>query len=335
MHSVSSQINTQSPPNPLDPWGSYTYTSTREVFRPASFTMTDGGTTPLNGSFNAVPQKTFTFDYKGSRFNQLLSDAPSANLSNAFVFLSVFVEHGAPEVAIGGTAPLLDLTQFAIQTWEDPLCNPDTCDLMACTNGCVSAPKLILPGDHSHDFSYGNPFTSGQLLASLSFNFRNDVTQLLPNDTTPERLSGRVSLQGPIAEMSGAPLQPATGLPRNVKVNGQTAPVDQLTTGVGTTPTITFDPPATGSPTDYLVQVTDLDDVKDANGVVLRRNRLIASLFLTNTTTSVQIPPGVLQAGKHYYVQVSALVQPSNPAAPEHLLAKGARSTTYTGIVVP
>jgi hypothetical protein len=332
LHDVAVKVTAPMVPPAPDPWADYRYSSVKEAYSPTSAVMMDGATTMLNGSFVAVPQKTFSLDYKGSQFKMALADAPSLNLFSSFVSLSVAMEPGTPSPAYGGFATLLQVNANAIKTWTDPTCNPDMCDPMACGAGCSDAQTLIFPGDYTYTYSYGNPYTFGQEIASVSVGIRSDVTQLLPGDSTTERLQGSLYVQAPAAQVAGAPLAPIVGFARNVKVNGNAAPVEQVTAGVGTTPTISFEAPSLGTPEYYTARIIQLDDITDGSGG-FRRNLTIASFSLTGT--SIKIPDGLLQAGKHYYVQVIALANGVDIAAPFRAKAKYASATTYTGVITP
>ncbi|HZF52788.1 MAG TPA: hypothetical protein VE093_29230 [Polyangiaceae bacterium] len=333
LHNVTSRVEAPAPPATPDPWALYDYEATKAVFRPAAAVMTNGATTPVNGSFEAVQQSTFSFNYKGSLFTKALEDAPSADLFDASTSFSVYHEPGAPIPAAGGVSTLLGLYVPAIKTWVDPMCNPDACDPAACASGCSDAETIFFPGDHTHDFAYGNPYTSGQEIANVVFSFRSDVTQLLPSGQTLERLQGRITIHRPAGQASGAPFAPVVGLPRNVKVNGNPAPVDQLTAGVGTTPDISFDPPSLGTPAGYSVRIIALDDINGAGGAVLSRRQTVATFSFTGT--SLKVPGGLLQAGKHYYFQVTATEKPRDPVAPFRLDAQNATAMTHTGVITP
>jgi hypothetical protein len=318
IHNVRAKVTATFASTTPDPWASYTWASAREVLRPAPFTMTNGGSTTLTGSFEALPEKTFSVDYKGSLWNALLSEAPSPNLYAAALKVGVYGKHGAPRPARGGFVPLVYLSSIkAVRSDEG---------------------TLILPGDHAHDFLYGNPMNGGQELAQVSFTYWVDVSHLLNGDTSGEReyLTGSFLLQAPAAELSGAPIKPVVGLPRNVKVNGQPAPVDKLTMDVGTTPEISFDAPALGSPDEYMVRIVGLTNVQAADGYGVAHTFAIGAIHLSGSTTSVKIPEGLLKAGKPYYIQVFAIMaDDADPAAPFRESARYAYARTFTGVVVP
>src|SRR5262249_15339209 len=148
-----------------NPWNGYMYMSTQEYFQPAAFTMTDGGTTPLSGAFQATPQKTFALDLKTSAFNALFG---GMTFDYAATDVRVILEAGTPAPGVGAFATLLDANVTAGTAYSNPnpACQGAGCDPMMCPSGC-DAGTMVLPGDHAHMYSYGNPFKFGQELASV------------------------------------------------------------------------------------------------------------------------------------------------------------------------
>ena len=318
IHNVKAKVIAATEPTTPDPWASYTWRSAKEVFRPAPFTMNDGGSTTLTGSFEALPQKTFSLDYKGSLWNALLSDTPSPDLYTAALEVSVYGEHGAPSVARGGYASLARL------------------DIDARVSDVNT---LVLPGDYAHEFSYGNPLNGGQELARIEFTYWVVRTLYWPigtHDIAYTSLAGSFILQAPVSELSGAPIKPVVGLPRNVRVNGEPAPMDTVTPHVGTTPEISFDAPALGSPDSYKVQIANLSEFQTPEGDEDLLYSSIGFILLSGTTTRVKIPEGLLEAGRFYHVMVSAIADDKgDPAAPYRRSARFASATTFTGIMSP
>jgi hypothetical protein len=187
-------------------------------------------------------------------------------------------------------------------------------------------------GDLAQAFSYGNPFTYGQEQLWLTDGFWTTVTTLLP-DGTPESLSGYLGVSVPAGDYDGKPLTPTLGLPRMVTVAGMATPLDKITSGVGATPEIAFQPPSLGTPDHYRIRVLQLDDEKLADGSTLPR-RVI--LTMDTTATSVTIPPGFLLPEKHYYFQVAALSEPGrDPSRPYRYPARSFTAQTYSGVVTP
>jgi hypothetical protein len=326
LHDVRHQVGVS---DNVDPWKGYTYQSTEEVFHALVPTMTDGGLSALHGQFQAVKQSSFAFDYKGSAFNALLGGAP---IDYAFVDFSIYLEPGKPRPLIGAFATLFDASALSVPVYTNPSCAGAACDPAACAGGCDLG-TFTLPGDHSHTFSYGNPFDFGQELGSLYVTLRTNVQNLLP-EKTPERLRALFTFQGPIAEFNGKPIQPALGLPQNIRVGGKTTPYTQVTAGVGVEPAITWSPPALGTPSSYRVTVVDLTDILDKDGNPLYRRNI--ALFDV-TTTSVKLPPGLLESGKFYYFQVAARIRDNvDRAAPyRNLPSREAISQMFTGVVTP
>jgi len=66
---------------------------------------------------------------------------------------------------------------------------------------------------------------------------------------------------------------------------------------------------------------------------VVRRRLLIARLSFTGT--SLKVPGGLLEAGKYSFIQVAAVADPLDPAAPFRLKTSYAGATTYTGVIQP
>jgi hypothetical protein len=88
------------------------------------------------------------------------------------------------------------------------------------------------------------------------------------------------------------PLVPLTGPPLNPTINGASLFNDQVITG--TTPTLAWQPPSVGTASGYIIQV---NEVVVNNG----QTNVQARIWLTTTSTSVVLPPGVLSSGKAYH----------------------------------
>jgi hypothetical protein len=344
LHQVAKPARPAAPPpavGGVDTWPDYSYLSVEGVMWPAPFTMTDGGTSTVEGAFEAVPQKAFDFDFKGAAFTERLGDAPvaAAELVNVNLTFLLYHEPGAPEPAIGAYAGLLDLSVDARREPVDPVCNGDVEDVSICDDaticprGCSGDEVMLLPGDHARRYSYGNPFEGGQELASFSYLFSAVAREGLPEGEQPQVLQGEFFVSAPAGELSGRPLGPTLGLPRNVTVNGRPAPVSQVSAGVGLTPTVAFEPPAFGAPDSYVVYVIEANDRKNAQGAPVRRERRVASLRLAGT--SVTLPEGVLRAGQLYTLRVEARAGGGPPQSTFRLGQRRASATTFTGVFTP
>ncbi|MDC3961855.1 hypothetical protein [Polyangium jinanense] len=316
------------------PWSTAHVLSARASFSTSSVTMKDGQPASITGTFQPLAQSTFDIDYKGNAFLAELEQNGPATPQSASVSLGIHQEPGG-DIAIYGNIP--ELVSMLVTSQEvpvDPACFPSggggTCDPVACPNGCNLTTKLAMPGDYAGTFSYGNPYTHGTPHARMTFNFNSRVQH--PIEGTTERLNGYFVLSRPLSDAVDKPFTPLFGLPRNVKLDGKTLPVAQPTTAIGMTPTVTWDPPATGTPHHYRVVVVLLDDVTNPMGYLSPRTSVLVA---KTTETSFVIPAGVLQAGRYYHVQVSALVgdpfeKPFQPSAGTLAVAQ-----TYTGIFTP
>ena len=73
---------------------------------------------------------------------------------------------------------------------------------------------------------------------------------------------------------------------------------------VGINPTISWSAPSTGAPTFYVVSVSSL--TPDSSTATLLDPSPVANLQVAGNVTSLVVPPGVLVAGKTYFVKISA-----------------------------
>lgn len=328
LHGVRHSVGMATPDG--NPWNGHTFMAVEESFTPAPFTMTDGGTSMVSGDFKAVPQKMFALDYKGSAWNALLTGIPR---TLSYLDMSIYYEPGAPEPAIGTIAYLLSSTvnPGLVYSNPDPACQGANCDLGVCATQCDPGMD-VLPGDYAHTYAYGNPFSDGQELANFYFYFQNRVTQLLP-DTTSERVRGAISVLAPPSELSGKAIMPVVSFPTGIKVGGKDTPYDQVTAGVGVMPMISWSAPAMGTPTHYSVRVVDLTD-KTLPDMTTQRRRNVA--FITTKGTSAEVPEGVMEAGRHYYFEVTAQVQDNDDLAkPFYHSSHSSYAQIFTGIVTP
>ncbi len=336
LHRVMSGAPEPASPDLTDPWQHFGLLAAREAFSSASFTMKEGGTTPLSGAFEPLPARTFSLDYRGSAFVQRLSDL-AAPPDRATLTLTIDVDHGVTERPSGTVVPLLWLGVAGRFGWVDPMCNPDGCDAMACPGGCPDEKQLFLPGDHERDLVYGNPLDAEEL-ATVQLRFWVSVSDVLPYDEESEyggSLRGYFRQTAPATELSGQPIVPVVSLPRSPRVSGQPLPLDEITKGVGAAPEISFDPPALGEPDGYRIEILDASDVQDVYGQVVRPFRVVVSLSLPATVTKVTLPEGTLRTDKVYYARIVARVSDAAPGKPLRASRRSAEAATFTGLFTP
>lgn len=333
LHRVMSGAPEPASPELTDPWQHFDLWAAREAFSLTSFTMKDVGTTPLSGAFEALPAKKFSLDYRGSAFVERLSDL-AAPLDQASLTLTIDVDHGGTERPSGTVVPLLWLGAPSRFGWVDPMCNPESCDAMACPGGCPDEKQILLPGDHQGDLVYGNPLDAEEL-ATVQLRFWVNVSDVLPYDEESAyggRLRGYFRQTAPATELSGQPIVPVVSLPRSLRVNGQPVPTDEITKGVGAAPEISFEPPALGEPDGYVIEVVDASDVQDVSGQILRPFRVVVSLSIPATVTKVTLPEETLRADKVYFARIAARVSDAPPGKPLRASRRSAEAATFTGL---
>jgi len=112
------------------------------------------------------------------------------------------------------------------------------------------------------------------------------------------------------------------------RVNGADAFAD-VAAPVGTTPTISWSPPASGAPDGYVVDVIRL-------GEECGRTTGIRAVRYVTQTTSITIPPGLLRAGSPHFARITALVAPlALDSAPLRWAVVHSRADALTGTFTP
>jgi hypothetical protein len=123
-----------------------------------------------------------------------------------------------------------------------------------------------------------------------------------------------------------SPLTPLISGIRAVQIAGKDAGNPQ--TGVGLTPVVSWTPPAVGTPSRYVVQ---LFTFPSGSG----DPQLVTTLNLPGSTTSVQIPAGVQQTGKAYFVRIVAQAGVGSDAAPLRARLPSGAAAYVTQTYVP
>lgn len=196
-----------------------------------------------------------------------------------------------------------------------------------------AAPDLVEayvpPGtsDQTFEFIYGNPFPSewGEPFAeSLT---RYVMAYLAPGATLPYLANANL---GYADLLSNFPVDHNIQMspPRNVSINGQIATGDL--SGIGLTPTISWDPPEVGTPIYYRVTLRELT-VSGIQTQAPTRGRFFTA------DTSLSVPPGVLADGRRYFVAIGAYNRggPDFRQAPLQTGLPLAFASALTGTFVP
>jgi hypothetical protein len=121
---------------------------------------------------------------------------------------------------------------------------------------------------------------------------------LLAGTTMPLLAEARVRVVLPRADAASGPLVPLVGPPLHLRVDGRDASADL--TGISDGAEISWDAPSLGAPAGYVVELMRLDPYE---GYTF--DWRVVRFF--SVSRSFRIVPGILQAGKTYYLRVTAL----------------------------
>jgi hypothetical protein len=278
--------------------------------------MAAGATTAVSGAFAPVASRTVNVDLRAGEFMAELAvyDAP---LKSVGCFVAAVLEPGVEHPIHGMTPNLGGINVYGKDVPVDPSCEGEGCETMFAT-----------PGDRVLALEVGNPFAHGTetLVVQCSrYVFVED-----PNGVSYDYLAADMIVSGRLADLAQGPIRPKIGLVRDLAVNGVAAAPTKPMPGVGRNPTITFTAPKYGAPDFYTVTVRTISDAEGTDGLIPRR--VIGKI--RTESTSVVIPDGFLEPGKHYYIQVTAershALTEAHPASHEvHL------SRAMTGVITP
>lgn len=173
--------------------------------------------------------------------------------------------------------------------------------------------------------AFSNPYPSGwDSVAELTY----DVWVARQLGTSmPGWYAAGLSSRLSRAAFTSQPVRPGLGPVVQAKVNGGDLLLDQ--SGIGLTPTFTWQPPAFGTPTRYALNIDRLTVQGGAT-------RVAQSYYVDTPETRVTLPPGILIAGQPYVVRLlvystSSQVDPNfyDQALPWH------GATIISGILRP
>jgi hypothetical protein len=188
--------------------------------------------------------------------------------------------------------------------------------------------QLYRPDDANAvvDLDYENPFPA-EWPEIVAVSARSSRSFLLPGTTDALAASIDTGVALARADAEAGAHAPTLGAPRNVKLDGRSA-YDDLT-AVGDAPVISWDAPALGTPDGYRVEVLALRPYD-----TFTFDEAVVTYYTTRT--SFQMLPGVLEAGKTYYLRVVAMsgegvdVLHAPRKLPPTLAWAGALSGTFT-----
>ena len=280
--------------------GDTSYATISRFARFDDVTLVDGATTTVTGTFSpAMNQQSLAVDFRAS---ELLSAAADVNPGAKVRVTPRFSVATQPAAAKHG-----DIARGAILVEVYPNDNSDDPNL-----GTIAF-------DNPYPASWG---AYGKAYVEMS------VEYPVPGAAKPLTQTGFVWMTADLATIGGGPIRPAVTPALDPRLNGKSA-FDPLV-GITTTPTLSWSPPAVGSPSVYSVSVYYVDALKDGSKVFFFRG------YFNTSETSIPIPPNFLQAGKPHVFGIIAVVDPAvDPSHPSDRSVNHASATTWTNLVVP
>jgi hypothetical protein len=236
-----------------------------------SFTQRDGAASAMTVAMSAVPQKSFALHWRGPELAALRSEV-GAGASDAPGGQGFFID-ALPDAAKLGfytTAP----------------------DLMLYTPTTSSANVDIT-------LSYGNPYSTlgkpWDEFAIINYFFAVPV-QL--GTAAPYNEFVGYDANMALGELHGGVVKPLISPVRDVRIAGK--PLCSPQTGVGLSPTVRWDAPATGRATQYIIAL------KRLAATSTRTSGTIVATFVTKDR-ALQIPSTYLASGSTYILSITAI----------------------------
>lgn len=263
------------------------------------FSFDGGEPLPVRGTFQPLPLKEISLDWRLSAFaSQATAAHPAASRTFA-TFNIIPAAHGLePSGWVGYSGELL---------W------------------------LAMPRDYANDFSarlsYGNPFPStwGELAwGRVEF----AVPYTVPGATGPFGIRATVEVAEPVSALSAGPLQPRVLPPRGLKLDGTDATVARpLSLG---SHVISWQPPASGEVSAYRLRLLPY---QVENGFPLRHEPV--SFRVGGSELSVRLPADVLKPATHYIIELTAISSSRYKVEEEWLLhaVPYGRAQTLSGLL--
>jgi hypothetical protein len=151
------------------------------------------------------------------------------------------------------------------------------------------------------DIAVGNPYPAS-FTPYVAASYEINVPYTASGAATPVEAPAELYVNSTQMPSKNTPLEPQVTPVQNLKLNG--ASFVQRATASTLTPTLSWDPPATGTPTGYRISVYSLALTGTSSSF-----QPVVDLFTKDHT--LMIPGGVLSAGNEYFFQVRAFLTPS------------------------
>ena len=184
--------------------------------------------------------------------------------------------------------------------------------------------------DFLFNFEYGNPFLSWGTAVAATHMFR--VPLRLPGTNSGQIYANLVDYH--LFKDGKDPIKLRISPPLALKVDGTNAQVDR--TLASFTPVISWTAPRVGTPSAYRVTLRRLYTLPTSPTIT--RNSIVATFH--TPSTSLTMPPGLLQSGQRYAVSVSAVLTPGvdfarQPYVNEVLVDQASASTVSSILTAP
>ncbi len=260
--------------------GGPTYQAIDRVYFESTFTFKSGVSNEVLGPFFPEPHSmSLKTTWKHGDFAQYTAaTSPSATYSSQYLAVDGIaggLAHG--ETADPGGFP--DLLLYASDAMSDEVLN----------------------------LSYQNPFPSSYgLFGRVGFMSQVAISLPLPDggDGLPFQMPATIVGDTDVTNFNNSTITAAVSPIRNPLVDGKDG-FSQVS-GITTTPTITWNAPARGIPSQYVVTLWEV--FLNGDQTALKGKRRFAT-----TQTQLRIPPRVFEAGRHYLVRIQAFVGAFDP----------------------
>lgn len=239
----------------------------KRSFRP-QITMVDGSVNYATGTFSVLPlSSSVTVNFNAADFRAANAPCNPASSSNGKTYLSF---------------------------WDGPA---------LAAHGYVGEAMQIL----GTDGSLVNVNTGAAAVPALPVGFQrmargkleHSVDLLLPGTTIPYTYTGRLRVYTRTLPTSTSPLRPMIGPVQAPKI-GEVS-LFQDSAAVGLTPTISWTKPSLGTAQGYAIEINEVFASGDNTSI----NR-IANLWVGGSLTQIQLPAGILEAGKTFFIRLRA-----------------------------
>ncbi len=303
------------------------YKSVDQFYGPQGFTITSGVANPLNQPFASVTLgSTVRASANASQFAAFTSAmGPGATISSTCQGLQAL-----PAPASTGVADPFNFG-FSAPDKNGELSNVPG-DVML-VDDCASGVPTVTNTDLG-DISYGNPYPAGWTLFS-EFVQKVNVPYQLPSTNAYNALAANV-VYSTTLPTSANPIVPLVGpvvSPTIAAFGSSTSTSLQAgASGVGTSPVISWESPTIGTPTTYVITITQL--IAFGGNTVPQAS---STLWIGGGVHSIQVPPGVMIAGKTYYIRIASRIVTNVDAesAPLRRSLPFAQAEVLSGLVTP